>query len=209
MNIQDAIAQLDPLNNDHWTTGPDGLPSIKLIRRLLNDTSVTRKMITDAEPELTRSKVMPPDAAPDTDPAPDAKEQSSEYILHIPLSEVFASEKNMTAFQSEANAQCLEWRREIAKMERAVTFMSNLSAKVDQHRSRQKRGRPNSATEEIREFQKSQQNIREKRIKNAQAFVDQGIRSEDLADIIDSRSPLDKAFSQRRPAPVVSAKGTA
>ena len=53
MTIAQALAQLDPANDLHWTA--DGLPRMDAVAELVGDASITRKMVTDAAPELTRA----------------------------------------------------------------------------------------------------------------------------------------------------------
>lgn len=53
MTLAEAIAALDPANDDHWTA--DGLPRMDAIMELTGDPSITRKHVTDAAPQLTRS----------------------------------------------------------------------------------------------------------------------------------------------------------
>lgn len=50
-NIADALAQLDPDNDKHWTS--DGQPAVKAVEELLA-ASTNRDAITKAAPELTR-----------------------------------------------------------------------------------------------------------------------------------------------------------
>lgn len=52
MNINQALATLDPENDDHWTS--DGLPRMEVVEDLVGDKSIKRKDVTDADPEFTR-----------------------------------------------------------------------------------------------------------------------------------------------------------
>lgn len=52
MNIKDALAQLDPQNNDHWTG--DGLPLVQAVSDLVGK-DVSRKEVTDALPGFSRA----------------------------------------------------------------------------------------------------------------------------------------------------------
>lgn len=51
MTIKEALAKLDPFDNDHWTA--DGAPAIVAVTAIFGD-KVTRKEITDADPLFTR-----------------------------------------------------------------------------------------------------------------------------------------------------------
>lgn len=54
MTIQEALTQLDPANDAHWTT--DGLPLVDVVRGLTNNPDVTRKDITEASPGFCRDQ---------------------------------------------------------------------------------------------------------------------------------------------------------
>jgi len=53
MNLLEATSRLDPANDDHWTA--DGLPRMTAVGELAGDSSITRKDITHAAPNLTRA----------------------------------------------------------------------------------------------------------------------------------------------------------
>lgn len=52
MTIKDALGRLDPENDYVWTS--DGLPRMEAVERLLVDRSVSRKDVTDTDPEFCR-----------------------------------------------------------------------------------------------------------------------------------------------------------
>lgn len=63
--IREALLQLDPANDGHWTT--DGLPRIDVVEKLC-DLHLKRGLITAAAPEFTReNRVLPDPAAPGLD----------------------------------------------------------------------------------------------------------------------------------------------
>jgi hypothetical protein len=51
MDIKEALEQLDPLNDDHWTSNGD--PRLEAVSSLLG-VKVTRQNVTDAAPKFTR-----------------------------------------------------------------------------------------------------------------------------------------------------------
>lgn len=51
--IREAVAQLDPANDEHWTKA-EGLPEVKPVRVLTNDASISRADITAAMPQFNR-----------------------------------------------------------------------------------------------------------------------------------------------------------
>lgn len=52
--IQNALKQLDPTNNDHWTA--DGLARIDTVKALSGDTSLNREMLEKAAPGFNREQ---------------------------------------------------------------------------------------------------------------------------------------------------------
>lgn len=60
--ILDALSQLDPLDDDHWTS--DGAPRMDAIEAIVGDKSITRKDIVNAAPDFNREKA---GQAPDED----------------------------------------------------------------------------------------------------------------------------------------------
>ena len=61
--ITDALAKLDPANDNHWTS--DGLPRIDTVRMLAADQTLSRELITAEAPNFSRTSVA---KAPDTPP---------------------------------------------------------------------------------------------------------------------------------------------
>ncbi len=69
--IRNALAQLDPSNDEHWTKG--GHPAMAAVQALAADESITRAMIATVAPDLTRETAAaavgtPPAPSPDVDP---------------------------------------------------------------------------------------------------------------------------------------------
>ena len=61
--ITDALAKLDPANDNHWTS--DGLPRIDTVRMLAADQTLSRELITAEAPNFSRTSV---GKAPETPP---------------------------------------------------------------------------------------------------------------------------------------------
>lgn len=60
--VQNAIAQLDANNNEHWTA--DGLPRLDAVRTLAGDLTVTREEVNQASPGFIRPAVKAAAPAP-------------------------------------------------------------------------------------------------------------------------------------------------
>lgn len=55
--IQNALLQLDPANEQHWTA--DGSPRITAVCAIANDDTITRQAINDAHPGFSRTSTDP------------------------------------------------------------------------------------------------------------------------------------------------------
>ncbi|MCK5612907.1 hypothetical protein KAR91_64130 [Candidatus Pacearchaeota archaeon] len=72
--ILEALSQLDPQNDDHWTA--NGSPRMDAIEELIGDSSVTRADVTNAAPEFSREVALAAAAAApegEPDPAPEGE----------------------------------------------------------------------------------------------------------------------------------------
>lgn len=65
MNLQTALASLDALEDEHWTS--DGLPRMDVLVERTGDGTLKRKIVTDAAPSLTRAFALEQVGKDDTD----------------------------------------------------------------------------------------------------------------------------------------------
>ncbi len=79
MDIKEALSQLDPLNDDHWTS--DGAPRMDAIEAIVGDKSITRKDVVNAAPDFTREKAGRPS---EDDDQSEAQENSGEQEQQQP-----------------------------------------------------------------------------------------------------------------------------
>lgn len=214
MDIKAALSQLDKNNDDHWTT--NGLPRLDVLKDLTGDKSVTRKMVTDADPSFTRETMpgtagtpeaevavevdSPPDQDADISEEP-AETSSGKYVLEMDTQEVFSSEQNMLAFQSEAATVCTELQREKAALEVKITRLSKATAMVTTQLQRLNNARPNSDTQVIRDYLAQQAKVREERAERVRKFIEQGVDQGMLSLAISGKSKIDAALNQRKAAP--------
>ncbi len=80
--IRNALALLDPSNDEHWTKG--GHPAMAAVQALAGDETITRAMIATVAPELTRESALAPAPAP-APPAPDPADDPLEAVDHSAL----------------------------------------------------------------------------------------------------------------------------
>jgi len=56
MTIKEALAQLDPMVDEHWTA--DGLPRMDVVEGLVGTKEITRQDVTEADPEFCREEAL-------------------------------------------------------------------------------------------------------------------------------------------------------
>lgn len=81
MDIKQALGQLDPDNNDHWTQ--DGLPRIDAVEAASGTRGLKRQQITDADPQFTRDTArdaQAPSDEPQQPTEPDEDEEEAETV---------------------------------------------------------------------------------------------------------------------------------
>jgi hypothetical protein len=119
--IRDALAQLDPQNNEHWTD--EGLPRTGVVQRIANDQTIKRGDIQAANPNFARPQVGDPlgdpvevtgadvngkladeggAAAAAAAAAAPAQEQEDEYLTEAEVKQVLLDRVN--AAQTAVNA---------------------------------------------------------------------------------------------------------
>jgi len=99
MNLNEALAKLDPANDEHWTA--EGLPRTDALAKLLGRT-ISRKEISEAAPELSRSSTVEADEA---EASPPAEAQAS---LEDRLAEAHAAVVVAEAKVNEAKRELAE-----------------------------------------------------------------------------------------------------
>ncbi len=73
MNIHQALTQLDPANDEHWTS--DGMPRMDVVQGLTEDPKLTRKAVTDAAPDFNREMAIAAAASAEAPEAPETPEE--------------------------------------------------------------------------------------------------------------------------------------
>ncbi len=73
MTIHQALTQLDPANDDHWTS--DGMPRMDVLQELTGDPKLVRKAVTDAAPDFNREMALAA-LAPEVPEVPETPEEA-------------------------------------------------------------------------------------------------------------------------------------
>lgn len=209
MNIKQALAHLDPANDDHWTA--DGLPRMDALVDMTADPSITRKLVTDADPQLTRDVALERASGDDGDAqsTPSLLEQPlvepvavpDGGVLAMPLGQVLADPDLTSAALDEiaAKMQAAIVRRRVVEDELAQLGAKNEMLKrvlIRHERSNPSKGRGTP----VQDYLARQREAREEKARRRQAFIDAGMSTKDIIDILRPGSKLDVAMSRRKPA---------
>lgn len=136
--IRDALAQLDPQNNEHWTD--EGLPRTAVVQRIVSDQTIKRGDIQAANPNFVRPQVgdplgdpvemtgqdvngKPADAAPGSGggPTPAPAQEQGEYMTEAEVKQVLLDRVNAAQMAlNTAQAKIREGHREEAESHKAL-----------------------------------------------------------------------------------------
>jgi hypothetical protein len=230
MNIEQAVARLDPANDDHFTI--DGLPRVDVISEILG-TSVTRQQITDALPQFVRASEV--DASPasvpvpvdvpsdktDTPPSeakPDEGEvddtphtaplQDGESVMNMPIFEILKSPELTHRALREVEVKVAEATAVKEDADATLKKLYSYNDMLSRHLDRMVKTDPNKTMSDIHAYLKRGQEARAQKAERARAFIAAGTTAKDVMDELRSTSKLDQAMNQRngalsskRPAP--------
>lgn len=180
MDIKEAIAELDPKNDAHWTE--DGLPLVDEVQKIAGDFDITREQITEASPDVTRASALA-DVEPDEDEDGTEEQAESETPLD-PLAE--AKER-----LAEVTKVCGELR---SARERIDAELKAAQAEHDRLQTYIDRTTPRDSNQEnINQYLAKQHEIREARAGRAKQLRETGLTIKDLA----GGAPIDQAMARK------------
>lgn len=200
--INEALALLDPANDEHWTA--DGAPRVDVVQELTGLEKLVRKDITTAAPNFTRATAAAPEPEPsegDDEQEPDAAEQdegpdspelaelkaqAEELVPEEPSDEVRAqAREEFAALEAKFKALAKD-REDIAKE------LEQAQKEMDEAYDRMLKVDPDMTNgEAIQEFIKRQNQNRLDRALRTQKIL-QGIDRKTL----DPRAPIDAAMAR-------------
>ena len=210
--LTDALAKLDPMNDNHWTS--DGLPRIDTVKFMAGDPTLTREMITAEAPDFTRQAMAAyqaaqatPPVVPETPAVPDpivATAQAVAVAVTAPVVTEAAAvvvEPETVAFDYDAAISQAQ-----TVLQEAITFRNEAQERVasaqnaldDLINSKHESGAAESTMDVIQGYLQSQANVLQERARRAQVLRDSGVTLEDIKNLIPQASPLDQALARKR-----------
>jgi len=228
MNIIQALRQLDPDNDGHWTD--DGVPLVNVVSEILGK-RVSRQEITNADSTYTRESAveilssdqpatiaLPPEETVNqeldddegkeevvtetedlaSETAEVAEEADVRVIDTIPIGDVL---KDAGLCEIALRELEVEHRDSTAKLD-LLQARIDMAAQHIQTLSRklEKMPKPKGDGSDLKRYQRVQQETRERRAAAARKFIEGGTTPKDVLEELDGKSKLDRAMSQRRPA---------
>ena len=162
MELKEAIASLDPRNDDHWTE--QGLPRMEVIKELTGS-HFSRKEITEAAPLVTRERLLAGESTavnqdPDADKTddPEVKTTQEEAAPEAPVDDVVARLEGLVT----STTQALHDAEQAANAANAE--VKRLRSLLDKHQTDLDNARPRENPQlHIMQYLKTQQKMREER----------------------------------------------
>lgn len=215
MDINEALASLDPANDDQWTA--DGLPKVDVIRAATNDYALTRADITNAAPQFTRETAVDKDVPdepnededegeevdlPEPEPMPTTFEsfnvKVSMYLVADPLK--FYNSLPQITDQEEAAALVEELQPIVNDL---VLARDHVQKALDAAQKNYQNARNRAASLEaphqnqinIMKVIQSQQALRASKV-NSIAAIKSALGVEGNVKL-DARAPIDQAFDRK------------
>ncbi len=221
-NIQHALRALDPDNDGHWTD--DGLPRVDAVAVLAGE-KVTRKQITNTDPEFTRERAeldrndaalvpddeddaMPPpedpvaratvEPVPAADYSGESLEDDIDDVLNQPVPQVFGDPTlTQKALIALEEKLLANQKRKAAVELEARQLNEKIRLCTRQMTQHQRNGRI-PQEKPIQDYLRRQKENREERARRAAIFIEAGTTAADVAKQLQGGSDLDRAMARKR-----------
>lgn len=117
--IRQALALLDPSNDDHWTS--QGLPSMEVVNGLVDGEPVTRAQLNRYAPGFSRSTAGPTEAPDAPEPT---REPSEVEILEAAIAERNEKIRELSAKRNSLNGEIRRLTKEADRDRRKLATLS-------------------------------------------------------------------------------------
>jgi hypothetical protein len=192
-SILQVLEMLDPKVDDHWTK--DGLPALAFVKTAMGDQDITRKQVTDAAPEFSRSHYDMPTPSKVEAPAEPLLEDD-QGIDDETVETTFAPLEELAPVdpkQAEYNKVCariaeLQKEQEAIKLE--IGQLTVVQGRLDPYVAKPGVKTAQQDQDSRMEFIRSQNELRAKKASQAQAMM------KTLG--VTSRAPIDEALGKKR-----------
>lgn len=194
--IQEALKQLDPENNDHWTS--DGLPRIDVVANLSGVKQLKRGDISAAAPTFTQDNpTLEAGELPPTEQDPDPETLGQDEIGEGPkVEDEEARDEFGDADFDELTGSLKEADAELQRAQEALDAANRKHRAIQAKRdrileARERRQGPHENQLGIQQFLASQAKLREQRAERARRVQEQ------LGEVPQAKSPLDQSMQRK------------
>lgn len=217
IKIEEALAKLDPTNDNHWTA--DGLPRIDTVKMLAGDQGLTRDSITAVSPTFNREQALAGGVIAVVAPTTQAQAEGAvaatvaTAVQAIPVATptpkaAKPAEVIVVGVAPQLNAE--EYATEIEFREAGVAVATKLrndaQAVLDEAQARLDdainahfaSGAAESNADAISGYLSSQRKLLEHRAEQAATLREAGITAKSLAAMLPSKAPIDRALAGKR-----------
>lgn len=190
MNINEALSQLDPTNDDHWTN--DGLPRLDAVSELTGS-QVKRAEVTNANPTFSRTSSK---EVIQSDRHDEEKGEKEEVVAPLTELELLAKKADkLSAALLEAQQNLSEWKE---KADRLANETNHLNRMVDREKAKVK----NHDTKNVRDYLAKQREVRASKAAATKKFFEEtGTTPARIADAANTLAPIDAAMRGRKAKP--------
>lgn len=214
MDLQNALASLDPGNDGHWTS--EDLPRIDVLQEMTGNKEINRKGVTEFAPDFTRlshakaldaaakgqdPNAKPEEAEPDTTPGVEPTEgeiegeegddeERDEEAMSAPFAKVMSDRDLCERVMAQLEKDEAELVLYIEESQKELAQIRAKQDRVSRRIQQFERDNPKPKENPFKAYQKTQMALRMKRAE-AMKRVPQPIGS-----------PLDRAMGSRRTAQV-------
>lgn len=204
MKLTQALATLDPDNDDHWTA--DGLPLVHIVATAVQNQDITRQQITEAAPDFTRDtwrkqKADMVDAQASTGdelktpaaPEPDEPEKVVAADLAMEILDGMSDVEKADVYDRQSLAKAEEIVQARKDVETTKAAVLSLTREHDQMVFLRERHKPSPTdAQATRAYITNQNALRSEKVALRDEVL-KGLKPEDLM----RGSPLDEAHKRR------------
>lgn len=186
--IKDALAKLDPQNDNHWTS--DGLPRIDTIRMFASDPAISRELITADAPDFSRSNPVIPGMETVAAVVADA----ADNVVSEESSPLTGDEYDALIAKAHETLQAAINVRNAAQAD-VDTAQNDLDDVINQKHDA---GAGDSNADTIQGYLASQQSDLAERGRRSKVLQESGVTLRDIQALIPQASPLDRAMASKK-----------
>ncbi len=195
MELTEALAKLDPKNDEHWTQ--DGSPRVDVVSTFMGR-DVKRIEITDAAPHLKRDNAIEP-AEEEAQTLSDADQEAIEQldVLDLPLGTIIGAGRIDEALEA-LNKRNIKLRAEKEEINLKLGYINDYVQVLEKLKNRSKGSYEDQQREQRQAYIKSQNEARVARGERLKQLTEKGLTPADVRAAVASVAPADAPRPRQR-----------